>query len=363
MAELMVSTTYPECWKVTAPPLLAQQRWHEAMSGRIEGDAYWFTVGDPPEFGIAGYVVSRSDAYVYGNAGALFADAGSPFASADVAGRLADNDVSWLYPHLLLTYPGYSTFPIGPDGCERPALAAITRWARERALAAVALPYVEAGTPLARAAIELGYHTCSVTADSFLDVPPGGVPAYLARLPRKRRTAVRAERNAVRANGLRGRWVQEVNGVLLDRLAELRTANRQKYGLVADHERERARLARVTEMLGGGVDVIVIEGETGGPIVCFTLFVRDGATWHALYTGVDEDDPRSRGTYFESAFYTPLDIGPDLGVERISYGLEAGEAKRLRGCHLVPLDSALLGLTPEADQTVRRAIAAWREPR
>lgn len=356
----MVSCRYPDVWRRLRPPLLASRRWHQAMAGRIEGEPVWFTLGAGPDFGISGYVVTERDAYRYGNLGALLADPASPFAAADLAQRLSALDRASLYPHLLLTYPGYSTFPLGA-GAERAGLAAVVEWAREQGLAALGLPYTESTSALAGAAAELGFHPCPTSTDAYLPVPAGGFAEYAAGLSAKRRTTVRAERKAVHASGLRDRHVTHVTRELVDRMAFLRAKNRRKYGLPADLDAERERIARVVEVLGVEVDLIVVDDGTGGPAVCFTLFVRDHETWHGLYVGVDYDDPRSGGTYFEASFYAALDHAPARGVRQISYGMGSDEAKRLRGCVLVPLTSFLLGMTPAAETTARRAGELWRE--
>ncbi|MDA2813547.1 GNAT family N-acetyltransferase [Nocardiopsis sp. RSe5-2] len=364
MGELTVDTAYPASWRAAAPPLLADEVWSTAMAGRIEGEQVWFSRGEAPgggpEFGIGGFVVSDPGAYPLGNAGTLFADPDSPLAPEAARDGLTGLDKDALYPHLLLTYPGYATFPIG-RGDAAEGLAAVVEWARERGLAAVALPYTEADSPLDRAARALGAREFDLGGDAYLDVPEDGFDGYLAALPSKRRTAVRAERRALRGHGVRVRVTERPDAALLDRMAGLRTANRRKYGLPADHRAELKRLETVAAALEGRTDLVVLDAEDGGPPIGFTLFVRDGDVWHALYTGADEDDPRAVGAYFESTYYTPVERAREAGVRRISYGLGADEAKRLRGCSAVPVRGSLLGLVPAAARVADRAADVWKE--
>ncbi|MDA2804729.1 GNAT family N-acetyltransferase [Nocardiopsis suaedae] len=364
MGDLAVDTAYPASWRAAGPPLLAAEEWSTAMAGRIEGEQVWFSRGEAPgggpAFGIGGFVVSDPGAYPLGNAGALFADPGSPFAPDTAREGLTGLDTAALYPHLLLTYPGYATFPLGP-GDAGEGLAAVVAWARESGLAAVALPYAEADSPLDRAARALGAHGFDLGGDAYLDVPEDGFAGYLAALPSKRRTAVRAERRALRGHGVRARVTERPDGALLDRMAGLRTANRRKYGLPADHGAELLRLEAVAGALEGRTDLVVLDPGDGGPPLGFTLFVRDGDVWHGLYTGADEDDPRAVGAYFESTYYTPVEHAREVGIRRISYGLGAEEAKRLRGCSAVPVRGSLLGLAPGAERVAARAADVWKE--
>ena len=82
--------------------------------------------------------------------------------------------------------------------------------------------------------------------------------------------------------------------------------DRSKQRSAAD---ESARISAVLHALGDAVDVFTIDDPHGAPL-CFSLFVRDGATWHALYYGADDADPRARSGYFETVFYKPIGQAP-----------------------------------------------------
>lgn len=375
--DLVVERAYPAAWRALPDlPLLATEQWHRAMSGRFDGEPVWLWTPSREggvAVGLGGFVVTRADAYVYGNAAALLTDPDSPFASAEAAARLAQRQVdpAALLGHLLVTFPGYSTFPVGtarddPRALRR-CLGAVRAWASGGGLAAVALPYVESASPLAGAAAELGFSGWRLSEDSALDVPEAGFTGYLASMRSHRRQRIRAERRSLHDRGIRGRHVPAPDERLLERMAELRVLQRRKYGLTGDLTAERARLAEIMDALGGRVDVFVVEqhapsGERSAPI-SFSLLVRDGATWHGLAVGSDYDDPRSRSTYFEVAYYAPLDVAADFGVQRISYGLAASRAKSLRGCAAQPVDCLLAGLTPSGQEAVEQLHAAWAAPR
>jgi len=371
-AGLRVSPVFPPGWADLAPlPLLASPRWFHAMSARFDGQPCWFSVPDAPgaaapACGIAGFVVDRPGGYVYGDAAALCADPASPLAPPPVRRALTHRptDTGALFPHLLLTYPGYATFAIGtqhdnPDAVGR-LLADIVEWSRGEGLAMVALPYAEADGELSTQARSLGFVGLGLTVDASLEVPAGGFEEYLRRFGDRRRRKLAAERRSLAAQGLCGRRVIEVTPRRLDHLAQLRVQHRAKYGLPASERAERDRLEMVLESLAGSIHVFVVGPDDETRPLSFSLFVRDGAVWHSLYCGTDYTNPRSRRTYFEAVYYAPVSAGAALGISRISYGLGSGEAKRLRGCTAADIECLLLGLTPAAVTAVHDIEVAWR---
>ncbi|MFC6084153.1 GNAT family N-acetyltransferase [Sphaerisporangium aureirubrum] len=353
---------YPDAWRAAAGmSLLAEESWHRAMAGRLEGRPVWLWLGgDEVTAGLAGIVAADPDAYTFGNLRLLLADTSAPFApsGADLGGLAPV--AGELFPNLFLSCPGYATFPVGSRRDDPAAvgelLGAIVAWASDAGMRAVALPYTETGGVLATCASVAGFEPVPLTSDSYVDVPSGGYPAYLAALPAHRRRRVAAERRRLHALGLHGRLVEHVDAALLDRIVELRVRQRARYGLPADLAAEHARLSLLLTALGDRVSVVTV----GDPPLSFTLQVQDGDTWHEVCSGTDYDDPRSSTAYFESVFYTPIETAPTRGVRRVSYGIGAEEGKLLRGCHLIPLECLLLGLTPAATHATSAIAAAWR---
>lgn len=378
---LSVATSYPPAWRRLADlPLFATDRWQRAMRGRIEGQPVWLSTGEGPAgpaVGLAGYLVSDPSAYRYGNAVALVADSGSPFASPATREALAGAaiDPAGLVPHLLLTYPGYSTFPVGRASTDhhalRDALALTQQWAAGEEVRVITLPYTPSGSDLANAAVAAGYRCWPLATDAVLPVPRGGFEGYLAPLSRHRRHRVRAERRAVAEAGLRGqrRGVRPDDPVL-PRLGELRAQHRARYGLPADPEAEQARLRQVIELLEDRVVVFIVEDPTiedrrdpNRAVVCFSMFVTDRDQWHALYVAADYTDPRHRGTYFEAAFYLPIETASAAGVRSISYGLGSESAKRRRGCRDEPISFLIKNVAPDGAPFVTTLDQIWRAPK
>lgn len=367
MSGLTVDTRYPPDWGHDVP-LLASRPWLQVMAGRIEGEPLWLTTraGPGAEVGFAAYLVRDPDAYTFGNLAALIASPDSPFAPPPVRQALtaAALPPTALVPHLLVTWPGYASFPVGPrrddPSAVREALTLILGWAAREGVAAVAFPYAGAGV-LADAARATGFQSVALTQEATLPIPEGGFASYLEQLPGRRRRRIAAERRAWHERGQRAWRVERVTAPVLDRLAQLRAAQRQRYGIAGDPAQERARIAAVLDRLV--VDVFVVSEGNPTEILGFALFVRDGATWHALYFGADDADPRSRGGYFEAVFYTPIELGRRLGLTQISFGLGASEAKQLRGCRMTPVHCLVTATSEPARPMVAQIARAWRRER
>jgi uncharacterized protein len=93
----------------------------------------------------------------------------------------------------------------------------------------------------------------------------------------------------------------------------------------------------------------------------FALFAEHRDTWHCLAVGADYGDPRSRLTYFATAYYRAAEHAYRCGVRTIGYGIGAWQAKRARGCRPTPLDGWVHTADPELAATVR-ASAGITEP-
>jgi uncharacterized protein len=252
-------------------------------------------------------------------------------------------------PCLLLMLPHYQTVPVGPAAADPAAcselVGALLDWAAGHGVRSVAAQYLDPAAGVLAGALVAAGGTAVAFADRCdLAVTWADFDGYLAGLPSKRRVVVRRERRA-----LADRSVAVTCGPLTEDTAELvalRCALVGKYGGSPDPAKEAAMLARIRAAFPGAATVFA--ARAGGPLLGFGVFVQDGPTWTPLLCGADYGVPESRLTYFATLFYEPAALAPALGVRTIPYGLGSWQAKRLRGCELVPLTGVCLRLPGSA---------------
>jgi uncharacterized protein len=252
-------------------------------------------------------------------------------------------------PCALVMHPNYETFPVGPGAADPAVLDAfvlrLRAWAESAGLASLAFLYVTpAGAALLDALRRHGADVVALSAACVLDVSWPDFAGYLAMLPSKRRIEAKRE---LRHLAERGVTVgEEPFPAVADELLALRGRLVAKYGGAPSAERDR-RLLRHLATAYRPDELCVVTARRGGKLLGFMLFAADGldgSAWTALLTGADYDDPDSRFTYFATAFYRPAGLAARRGVRRVSYGFGSWEAKRLRGCRLVPVHAAALRL-------------------
>ena len=76
---------------------------------------------------------------------------------------------------------------------------------------------------------------------------------------------------------------------------------------------------------------LLLASVDGAPLG-FALFAPNRDEWLCLAVGFDYADPRSRLTYFGTAYYRAVETAYAAGVTTIGYGQGAWQAKRARGC-------------------------------
>jgi hypothetical protein len=113
----------------------------------------------------------------------------------------------------------------------------------------------------------------------------------------------------------------------------------QLHRLMVEHEERlngRACLfrpglfARLSASLGS--DVSVLLGMRDGQLQGLTAFARTGSHGYMTYPGFVDKPDRAGSVYFNLIFYHPVRLAIELGLESISFGNAALEAKIRRGC-------------------------------
>jgi hypothetical protein len=243
-------------------------------------------------------------------------------------------DPPHVMPCCLLMFPNYETVPAGRSARDPGAAEAfvdrLTEWAAGAGARSVVALYVREDHPeLLDALGHAGFALVPMAEQHLLPVTWADFDGYLRTLPAKRRRTIQRECRELDAAG-----VSIVERPLRDdepELVRLRCNLVMKYGGVPSEPNERATFAHLRTHFGAD-DLLVVEARQAGTLVNFALFVRDGRQWTALLTGTAYGARGARLAYFATMYYRPAAIAPGFGVHTISYGMGAGEAKRLRGC-------------------------------
>jgi hypothetical protein len=254
-----------------------------------------------------------------------------------------DREPETLFPCLAVLYPNYDAFPVGP-GVTDPAvlrhfLDELDAWRAANGIRSAAFLYLTPeAMPLCEVAREDGFHVFPLTTRAEMGVTWTDFDGYLATLPSKRRTCVRRELRAVSEAGVS----VEITGLaeVEADLIQLRCMLMAKYLGSARADREARWFTRIREAFLVDEITVFVARANNRP-VAFSLFVRDGACWTALLTGMDYGIPEARFSHFATMYYAPAEHAPRISVSRIFYGIASQETKHYRGCSLTPLMAAV----------------------
>ncbi|WP_103341268.1 peptidogalycan biosysnthesis protein [Amycolatopsis sp. CA-126428] len=194
--------------------------------------------------------------------------------------------------------------------------------------------------------------------DAWLPVPDGDWDTWLASLPsRSRAELVRRE---VRKFAKAGYEVTEHPlADWTDVAGRLLTNTEARYGHSGDPTGRQAFLRRQAERLGPAARVLLC-APPGEPPLGYCLYYLWGDTLFLRSAGFDYDRLRNAAEYFNLVYYLPVRIAAAAGARWIHAGVEASEAKAMRGAVLRPL--WMLDLSPDSvlagqDDALRAANA------
>jgi uncharacterized protein len=351
--DLIVNDSVPEYWDglVDAGPsahsVTATSRWLRLAPKRLPGSPVTFVHKGPhgDMIGIAGSVMELPSPNTRIDPLSIFSG-GSAYQGLAVNGPhpWRDLDERDVFPCLLIMFPHYELFPVGggaadDDTC-RSFVRAILDWAEREGIKSLAVEYMTPdSSALAGALRDAGAAEVIFADTCHLDVLWRDFDGYLEALPQRRGKEIRRELRILSGRGIE----LNVRPPRADEpdLIGLRGQLVGKYGSVPDAAKDTAMLRRVLDEFSRE-QLTVIEALRDDRPLGFGLFIQEGSEWIPVLTGADYTDPDSRLTYFASLFYTPCALAPELGVKTVHYGLGSWEAKRLRGCHAVPLSGAAL---------------------
>lgn len=350
------------------PPLFAAADWLDHLAHRIEGEHRWFV--DEGGIGFFGSLIDDPQVTRSKNVWDLLYD---PY---DFMRTLTSESVQrqselretapprdeW-FPVLLITYPGFECFGIGPGAQDKrlldDAVGGIVRSAREMGARTVLFHYVQPEeTLLARTLRGRGFARVPSALRANLRLPGTGFDDYLAALSYRRRREVRRNRQALAEQGVRVARLSlaECTDTQLDVLVALRESHRAKHGKRPDPAAERRQLEELRDSFGdrGTVFTAAVDGR----VIGFSLLLDAGGVYHGWTTGTDYADERSKGTYFELGYYAPIEYVYERGGGELSFGYGTEDAKLSRGCRVDAVHSYLLVLDPVRHARAQEVAAA-----
>lgn len=370
MTTVAVHEGVPPWWAPLAAtgPLFASPGWLRAMDGRLGEPPRVFAVDDGGRVALAAFgTVQRVP-----RPGEFFdlwhvlagPAPGLPLTPAarerrEALCRTAPPAPRWL-PALVMMLPGYECVPVGDPAYTGELVDGVLRWAADRDIATVAWLYVRPDAALDGVLAARGYRSLPLSVTWDLPVRPGGLPGYLAALPRKRRSEAEREMARMEEGGVTvGLLGPELDGTVFDRLVDLRCQLVRKYRSGADVAVEAGRLRVLVDDVCAGRPAVVTAA-SGPDVLSFALFAPWGRDWHCLAVGSDYTDPRSRYAYFATAYYGAVAAAAAAGVRSIGYGQGASEAKRSRGCVGTPLRAYVHSTDSGVAEAVRASADVTR---
>ncbi|MEU7428122.1 GNAT family N-acetyltransferase [Streptomyces sp. NPDC040750] len=187
-------------------------------------------------------------------------------------------------------------------------------------------------------------------ADAWIRVPQGGWDAWLETLPARRRELVRREVRQFTRAGYR--VVDTTLSECAEVAGKLLSLTEARYGHTTTAGQHATSLGRQAAAMGASARVLLcLRGDEAVGYCCYYL---SGNVLYLRSAGFDHARAEGAAEYFNLVYYLPLRIAGEAGARWVHAGIEATEAKALRGAELRPLwlldlseNSVLLGSDAE----------------
>jgi len=174
---------------------------------------------------------------------------------------------------------------------------------------------------------------------AWLEIEWPDFDGYLASLGASRRSVVRRDLRAFEEGGLSIRRAGLAGRV--GELAPLLSNVRRKHGVWGASRAACERYMRACAAEGLAERSVVFLCEEACETIAFALAYRFGDTLTLRCVGFDYARCGGRAEYFNVLFYAPIAYAAEAGLAALDFGVEALEAKLLRGCAAHPLWTVL----------------------
>jgi uncharacterized protein len=190
-------------------------------------------------------------------------------------------------------------------------------------------------------------------ADAWIELPDSDWSAWEAALSKNRRKMVRRDVREFRVAGYRVEQVPLPE--CWERLGEIASATQRKYGHHTTPEIELKSLRNHAVQMGDAARTVLLY-TSDGSLVGFCLYYLWAGTAFLRWVGLDYDRLVGGREYFYLCYYAQIECAAELGIRWLHAGVDAEDAKAIRGARLRPLwlvdlteDSVLAG----ADEAIR----------
>lgn len=202
--------------------------------------------------------------------------------------------------------------------------------------------------------------------DAWIPLPAGGWEEYLGSLPSSRRAGmIRRDRRAFLRAGYE--VVHTTLGECYLQAAGLLACTERRYGHDADVEDLAESIRIQADALGAEARVLLLRRPGEDP-VGYCLYYMWGDTVYLRAAGFDYDRLAGAAEYFNLVYYEPVVVAGENGKRWLHAGIEAAEAKVLRGAELRPMwmldlsrDSVLEGRDDDVRAYNAATVARWSE--
>ncbi|MGH7643525.1 MAG: GNAT family N-acetyltransferase [Candidatus Dormibacteria bacterium] len=165
-----------------------------------------------------------------------------------------------------------------------------------------------------------------------IDIAWRSFEEYLAQLSYSRRRSARRERERFQKSGLQVQFSDLYSSV--DEIAPLAASLQRKYGHALRAREIAEQLQAQVRHLNSASRVLLCRRQ--GRLVGFSLLYRWGGVLYGRLAGFDYRATVDTDAYFNLAFYPPLQLALDEGLDRLHLGMATWRAKTLRGASLDP---------------------------
>ena len=204
---------------------------------------------------------------------------------------------------------------------------------RERSLAGALALYADTATARLIRAARPDATVAHIAHDAWIELPGTRVSDHLDGLGAHRRARVRREMAAFAAAGYR--CEHATLEAAAGEAGPLLARTQERHGHPADPDSLTRSLRAQGRAMGDAAEVLLLRH--GGPALGFVSFYCRHDTVFLRAAGFDHERLLGAAEYFNLAYHLPMALAYARGLRRMHAGIEATEAKALRGARTRPL--------------------------